>query len=202
MFYRGFDYLNDGGTGLARVKRWINDAYHEICQTADWPFLETTTSSSAPVTLTDLRKVLTVHDATNRQPLRPTTRKWIIATFGENASTSGYPRFYYVENQVVRAYPVSGTITVYYLKFPTDLSANGDTPVVPTRFHDLIVDGAVKRAYEDSDNFQEAQLLGQQISARLENMRSTLLSEAPLPDLDDQAQETVPGAVPPAQAPR
>lgn len=192
FFARGFDYLNDAGTGLTRAKRWINDSYNEICQTADWPFLETSTSGAAPQTLSDLRKVISVHDATNHLPLRPTTRKWIVSTFGDTASVTGSPRFYYVQNTTVNAYPQSGTITIYYLNVPTDLSGSTDTPVIPTRFHDLIVDGAVKRAYEDSDNFTEAQALGQSIAARLENMRSALLTEAKLPDVDDQAQQTVP----------
>ena len=87
FFARGFDYLNDAGTGLTRAKRWLNDAYHEICQTADWPFLETSVTAANPQTLTDARKILTVHDATNHLPLIPTTHKW-IASCGKRGSAS------------------------------------------------------------------------------------------------------------------
>jgi hypothetical protein len=102
----------------------------------------------------------------------------------------------------VRAYPVTvaTNTTVYYLKVPADLSAGGDIAIIPTRFHDLIVDGAVLRAYMDSDNFQEAEQLQQIMAAKLENMRSALLTTSPLPDLDDYAQQTVPGDSPGAQS--
>jgi hypothetical protein len=92
FFARGFDYLNDAGTGLIRAKRWINDSYNEICQTADWPFLETSVTAANPQTIADARKILTVHDATNHLPLRPTTHKWIVTTFGDIASTVGLAR--------------------------------------------------------------------------------------------------------------
>src|SRR5258706_7930717 len=96
FFARGFNYLDDSGAGQTRATTWINDAYHEICEASDWPFLETTaTPGAAPVTLTDLRKVLTVHDATTHLPLRPTNRKWIVAHYGDVASSTGSPRFYY-----------------------------------------------------------------------------------------------------------
>jgi hypothetical protein len=49
----------------------------------------------------------------------------------------------------------------------------------------------------DSDNFQEAEQLQQVMAAKLENMRSALLTTSPLPDLDDQAQQTVAGMTPP-----
>lgn len=42
-----YSYLNDAGTQAARVDRWINAAYHELCDQAPWPFLEKTFASSA-----------------------------------------------------------------------------------------------------------------------------------------------------------
>jgi hypothetical protein len=98
-----------------RAKRWINDSYNEICQTADWPFLETSVTASNPQTIADARKILTVHDATNHLVLRPTTHKWIVTTFGDIASTVGLARFYWVDGSgsslIVRAYPVIATST-------------------------------------------------------------------------------------------
>src|SRR5205823_1084911 len=142
-------------------------------------------------TVTDLRKVLTVHVAANFLALRPTTRKWIVSMYGDVASTSGVAQYYYVENTVVRTYPVVGSIVVYYLKVPADLSGGTDVPIIPARFHNLIVDGAVIRAYEDQDNFQAVQALRQEWTGRLENMRSVLMTESVLPDPDDQASQTV-----------
>jgi hypothetical protein len=193
LMRRGFDQLDQD-----RLKRWINEAYHEICTAAEWPFLETSVTAANPQTIADLRKVIAAHDATNRLPLRPTTRKWIVATYGDVASSTGSGRFYWVENTTVRAYPViAGSTTVYYLKVPADLAAATDVPVIPPRFHSLITDGAVRRAFEDLSQFREAAALEQSRLARLEFMKSVLITTAPLPDVDDQAQEGVPG-MPPA----
>lgn len=182
---------NFGEVAQDRLKRWVNESYHEICNAADWPFLEATTSGAAPVTVADLRKVISVHDATNRIALTPTTRRWVLSHFGDIASTSGVARFYYVDNGVIKAYPVAGTLSVYYIKFPADLSATTDSPVVPTRFHSIIVDGAVRRAYEDADRFQESQAIEQSRLLRLENMKTMLLTQATVPEIDDDAQASV-----------
>ena len=45
-----YSYLNDSGTQAARVDRWINQAYHELCDQAPWPFLEATSTGAAPLT--------------------------------------------------------------------------------------------------------------------------------------------------------
>jgi hypothetical protein len=107
FYSRGYEYLNDSGTGTTRATRWLNDSMHEINLAAEWPFLEGSTTGAPPVTPTNLRRVKAVHDATNRVALQATTREWVVATFGNVTDTTGVARFYYVENGVVRAYPVT-----------------------------------------------------------------------------------------------
>lgn len=187
LLRRGYDHVDQD-----RLRRWINESYHEVCNEADWPFLEASTSGAAPLTVADLRRVQAVHDATNRVPLRPTTRRWIVSTYGDVVSTTGVARFYYVENGVVRAYPVAGTITVYYYKVPTDLAVTTDVPIVPTRFHTIITDGAVRRALEDLKDYQGAQATEAARRLKIENMKVILLTESLLPDLDDQAEADLP----------
>jgi hypothetical protein len=67
---RGFDYLSE-----SRRHYLINRAYFEMCEEQDWPFLEATTSSTAPITITDLRTIESVVDTTQEQSSTPHPRE-------------------------------------------------------------------------------------------------------------------------------
>ena len=69
FFARGFDYLNDSGAGETRAKQWINQSYQEICGLDDWPFLEATASGGSPLTIADLRTILSLTDTTTNTNL-------------------------------------------------------------------------------------------------------------------------------------
>jgi hypothetical protein len=178
FFARGFDYLNDGGAGLDRVKRWVNEAMHELCEEADWPFLELTTSGAAPLSITDLRKILSVYNSTKALPLQWVPRHHLVATYGD-LQTAGTPRFYYIDANTVRVYPTAtDTLAVRYVRVPADLSADSDTPLVPARYRNLIVDGAVCRALYDANQFEQAAAVEQHRQRQLAWMKRAELREA------------------------
>lgn len=155
VFARGYDYLNDGGAGLARAKRWINQSYLELCTRASWPFLKATTTGTAPLTIADLRAVLSVVDTTNVQQLFSVDRRWLMSV--DPALTSGTPTSYYLESATqIKVWPVQAvSLSVNYLKTPAQLSAGGDTPLVPDEWCDVIVDGAVLKAEKDNDQYDQ-----------------------------------------------
>lgn len=79
---------------------------------------------------------------------RPLTfRDWpafrSTAMRGSAATTKGFPQIYSVDPQErIVVYPIPDmayTIKGLYRKSPQVLTANGDTPEMPARFHDLIV---------------------------------------------------------------
>jgi hypothetical protein len=51
----------------------------------------------------------------------------------------------------------AATFTVRYVKDSPELDDDGDTPLIPARYHGIWIDLAVAYAYEDSDNFSAAQ---------------------------------------------
>lgn len=161
-FYgRGFDYLNQDTAGQTRAKRWLNQAYLELCDLHPWPFLHEDASGTAPLTITDLRAVLEVTDSTNDAKLRSIERSDLSDMFPD-LPDSGSAEWYYLDDPTTLAvYPAdtSSTFSVRYVKVPAELSGDTDEPVVPARFHDLIVDGAALRAYKDSDNFDAASFM-------------------------------------------
>lgn len=150
---RGFDF-----DSTTRLNYWINRAYHRICEREAWPFLETTTTGTAPLTISDLRAVLSVVDTTNQSVLTFEDYRTIREDDPTLAATGSPECWYQSATTTVAVYPASSvSLSVAYIKTPTDLSSGTDTPVLPTRYHYLIVEGAVAYAYRDSDNFEAAQ---------------------------------------------
>lgn len=180
FFARGFDYLSDGGAGLTRAKQWVNDGYHALCEEEQWPFLETTATGTAPLTISDLRQILYVVDTTNDIRLREGDARDVV-DLNPEVATTGTPSIYWLDGlTTLRVYPTntSNALSVRYLKVPTDLSADGDVPVVPGRYRNLIVDYAVCKALEDSSNHEEAARLRGMMQLDLDRMRRALLERA------------------------
>lgn len=178
VFARGSKYLDDSGAGLVRVKAWLNQAYQEVCEVDEWPFLRTaSTPGPAPVTITDLRSVIFVQDSSNDVMLYPIDERTLRAQDADLAST-GNPTSYWLDGlSTLRVHPINttATIAVFYYRVPADLSADGDTPVVPARYHDLLVDLAVSKAAKDSQDWQGYQVLRTEADRAVQAMRRTLM---------------------------
>lgn len=174
LYDRGFDYLNQDAAGRVRAKRWVNQSYQQLCEEARWPFTEATTSGPAPLSITDLREVESVR-GTEGQRLQWLDRRTLIASYGD-LTTTGSGRWWYIEaGNSVATYPAGDTLTVRYHKVPSELVGDSDEVVVPTRFTDLIVDGAALKAYKDSDNFEAVGALKAELAEGVERMKRSLL---------------------------
>lgn len=170
---RGFDYLS-----TSRRLIYINDAYLiDVCETENWPFLRASAEGTAPLTISDLRSVEAVVDSTQATKLRPLDQREITDSYDTNLTTTGSPTLYYQTGETtLGVYPsnTSDTLLVTYWKAPAALSGS-ETPILPARFHSLIVDYAVARAYEDSDDYELAQNARENADGRLAKMRESLL---------------------------
>lgn len=187
---RGFDYLGTTA-GEVRAKRWINDAYQEITDYADWPFLEATAEGTAPLSVTELGHVLSAANKTVESPLKPVDRRNIVQSFDPALKMTGTAYLWYREGETtIAVWPgdTTSTIAVRYVKKPPELSATSDVPVLPTRFHSLIVDGAAVRAYKDKDNFEAGQFVRQEWERGLKQMVNALLQ--PNHDSDQLVRRT------------
>lgn len=174
---RGFDYLSD-----TRQGRYINDARAELDGMFRWPYrlTFTTAAGNGAATAADLDVVDFVqYPESTGQTLPVVDKVWLTDTYG-NRGISGTPAYAYVVQGVtpsVVLYPQGPSdqdFYVSYYKVPADLTGT-DTPLAPTRFHNLIVDLAVERAYRDSDNHSAAEQLRVSIERRLAAMVKDLL---------------------------
>lgn len=177
FFARGFQFLNDAGAGLVRTKSLYNSAYLELCEEEKWPFLLTSASGAAPLTVADMREVESVRDTGQLSVKlwhRPATD--IEEDYGL-LTTVGSPLWYYIENSIIRTYPVGGTLSVRYYKVPAELVNDADEPLVPNRFRRYIVEGMIRQAaMEDNPQLAQAAEAERQIGLNL--MRRSLLFQA------------------------
>lgn len=173
FYARGFAYLNDGGAGTTRANQFINQGYQNLMEEADYPFDETTATGVAPLTITDLRDVIYVSTASGALEGREVT-----AFLGDDPSLSqsGTAAYWYLDGSQLKVWPADThtSLTVRYTRVPVDLAADTDTPVVPSRYHLLIIDFAVIRALRDKSNFDEASALRTAIDDDLRRLRETM----------------------------
>lgn len=172
---RGFDYVTD-----TRLGRYVNQAYKSICNRGHWPFLLTTTTGTAPLTISDLRAVLSVVDTTLDTKLYPIDRRNLIESVSTDLTITGNPTYWYQESRtVIKVYPANttDTLSVHYVKVPATLTGT-DAHLIPEEFEDLIVDGAVIRAYKDQGQLDAAATTAQFYNEGLREMMDALLSRS------------------------
>lgn len=164
---RGFDYLSS-----ARCNAYLNRALAALSMEAAWPWLETSTSGTSPLTITDLRACLSVVDTTTSQVLAPADRRSLVDTY-QVLTTTGTPEYWYRDSLTsIRTYPVSSdTISVRYVKHEAELTSDSTSPSLPTRHHNVWVDRAVYEAYWDSDNMEAAMALKQKYDLEIVEMK-------------------------------
>lgn len=121
---------------------WLNAAKNRFEDFQyDWPWLKTTTTGTAPVTISDLRRVLTVVDSTSKLAVDQVDAEAIIEFASADLTLAGNPSGWYLTSDtVLTTYPVGGvTLSVRYIKFSAELTAN-DSPLIPARYRSTWVD--------------------------------------------------------------
>lgn len=166
---RGFDYLSD-----ARANLMLNNAKDALEDIAEWPWLEgTLTGVQPPLTLSDFRSVRYVRDLTNDRELLPLDIRDIVAEDNSADPTRvGTPEFWWLDGvDMLRVYPVATPdIEIRYIRYTAPLVGDSDTPEIPARHQPMWIDFAVVEAYKDSDNFEHATSLLNDLDRRLQRM--------------------------------
>lgn len=135
----------------ASVKRWINYRYSWVWGHAEWPFkklgptnLSITAADQTPTPPADLHRVIRLWDDLG-QPVRWLEPERFDLAY-ESHDYTGRPSDFKVVNGVLTVGPTpdaSYTYHITYEKALTELSADGDEPAFPDRYHYLLVMGAI-----------------------------------------------------------
>jgi len=163
---RGFDYLS-----APRMDIMLNNARNQLEDEYPWPWLETTTTGSAPLTISDLKSVLYVVDQDADQILAGVDARDVVDRDAGVATAGTADSWWLDGTTTLRTYPVSSaSLLVRYVRFSPQLTAGSDTPLIPERYHPVWIDLAVIQAYKDSDNYQAAAALQSDVNARVGRM--------------------------------
>lgn len=184
---RGFSYLS-----TARLKQIINDAVQELDEMFPWPYREASATGTAPLAVSDLGTIEQVTNETDDYVIEPRTFQWLSQMFGD-LSISGDPTYYYVAwpsgTPEVATYPSnSDTIGVQYWKVTPSLSADADTPLAPSRYHQTYLKIAQRMAESERGNLNVAAGLQQEIDRMVGRMVNALLGGQQLQGVGDQTR--------------
>ena len=161
---RGFARLT-----ATRLGYFINQARADLDNLRPWPYRLATATGAAPLTITDLGTIESVVDTgNNSSQLEQVSRQNLLDYYGL-LTTTGTPSFFYVDNGIVRTYPVGGTLSVRYFKRTADLTGT-QVPAAPADYHFLIVDMAEQRAHRSKGDLATAGAMQPYIDGQLQMM--------------------------------
>lgn len=165
---RGYDYVSD-----SRLNLWIKQGYRWVCSLEPWPFLETTISGQAPLTVADLSQLL--HVSSEDRVLRGADYR-DIKDRDPNLDDVGTPEFWYLTGDTINTWPTSSEVLeVRYVRKPAELSSDSDVPLIPEAHHPILVDYAVMAGLKDNDEYEQAQGLRAVIDAQVQDLRDQIM---------------------------
>lgn len=190
FYARGFDYLSQDDAGRTRATRWLNQAHQELCEAYPWSFTRLVLPGvvvPASVWVILPRAILSVVGETTLSTVPSADPQDLAERFGDLTATGPAQYSYltldapttYGTGATLTTYPVdtSQTFTVTYLFTLVDYAADASASLLPPpRYHDLVVDMAVLRAYKDSDNFDAYNALAAIVDRRVGEMAAALLT--------------------------
>lgn len=168
------DFQDHGFTDIdiTHFLTYLNHSYMMFCTREPWPFLEklvtttfTTSSAQQFTATTDVKQVLSIINTTQGYALDPERASTIYKNNASTLTITGSPAWYYspISNTAapmgkqVHVYPqpsAADAVQMRYIYIPALLTAGGDIPVVPERFHRILVFGALWQAYRLEDDPQ------------------------------------------------
>ncbi len=167
------DFQDHGFTDIdqSHFLTYLNHSYMMFCSREPWNFLEKVTTGTFALTAaqfaanTDIKQVLSLVNTTTGYELSPERPDTVYKKYSAYLTQTGNPFLYY-SPQVNAAAPMGRQFHVYpiptsgvsyqlrYIYIPALLTTGTDIPVVPERFHRILVFGALWQAYRLEDDPQ------------------------------------------------
>lgn len=167
-------------------KDYVNQAYQEANAASPlWPWLETSeqtvtvTGGQRSGTLpTDVLQVNWVYDTTNNQYLRPQEGRGEQWKQGLRTD-SGLSASYRLRSNTIELFPLTAatvTLVAECVLMPVRMSADGDLPVWPANWHELLIPGALALAFLDDGNAEFHKLNDDRFRRQLDEMKNAILA--------------------------
>lgn len=151
----------DGFYSDSQLNDLINEALHFVSSMDDWPWLQT--SETITTAAGDGEYTPNANWVRTKQLYINESEPFILISLAEvnnYGSTQGEPAAYHIYDEDLYLRPVpSGVYSVVhqYIRKETDLSADGDSPIMPSQFHYAIVEFASYLALARAGYIERAQ---------------------------------------------
>jgi hypothetical protein len=160
----------------------VNSVYRELYSMREWWWLEASSSAVAtvigtqaytpsPTTFQTIKRVWLV-SAGVEIPLEYLPPHDLRKRTNDNDSNAR-PKYWSFFNAQIQLYPVPEavyTIGYDYISRPADLAADGDTPVIPSQYHDVMVWGAVAELSFRERNYEAYNVARTRYVEKLQSM--------------------------------
>lgn len=137
-------WLNRGNRDLTRAYRLAADSAQSITTADGTEFYALASDFGAPAKV----EIVDTSDSTSWASLRRIHPK-------ERIDGKGEPAGYYIKGARIYLSPIPDgvyTVRVWYYRDAPTLTSSSDEPIIPSEFHDLIVDFAIARAKQKDDD--------------------------------------------------
>jgi hypothetical protein len=170
--------IKDTSFATGNITDYLNDAQNDLLNEYNLRFMETsqtytltannadiTSGGSLPTNLVRPKNIVITYNGFE-QKLMYMTQEEIDEIFPDPTDTTLYqantPLYWYRFGNTIKVFPTPDkayTVTLEYLKSPTELSSAADVPDLPQEFREYLVLGAAGRAMEEKDNYDQAAYL-------------------------------------------
>lgn len=188
----GAENINSEPGGEARLNRWIQQAYRELCDHKPWPFLFDKAEGAAPLKIEDLGHVIAAVDVAARNELEPITLNQLLLGDPTQSGT-GKPEYWYTEDGVtIKIAPAhAGLILRVLYRIKIAALKDEDEPIFDADYHDVIVTRARVKVYKATDNLEAAAEMLKDYERERDEMVHALLK----PNYDKERRLTRAGRV-------
>lgn len=165
----------------ADIIRWVNDIQKDIASSQS--ILETSATTSIVsgtdtyALPTDIQDLVSIwFDGVKLEPMSMREAEETIMNIG-NLSTqpTGKSQICWVWAEQLHVWPVpnsniTGGLKVFYSRFPIEVTSINDTPELESKYHNIIVNYCLQKAYELDEDWQASQTKASQVTGDLSSL--------------------------------
>lgn len=170
--------IRDTGYSSTEIVGYLNDTQNDVFNEYRLPFMETTQAYTLTAGVSDITNGvglpanyvqaldITLTTTGTLKVIQYVDVRTIDALYPSPDNTTlnpaNVPYLWYFYARIIKVFPVPAsayTISMRYIKKPTDLVSNSDVPELPSEFQELLVVGAAYRVLQVKDNYDQAAIL-------------------------------------------
>lgn len=187
---RAFADVDQNDVSDAEITRFLSTSYMELVGDASWPFFLlratlTTINAQAEYNVSAVAADCEAHRIRRVQMLGrdldyiTPEQYYGMAPFGGTSNTAGdQPMFWAVLEATTLAIwpaPPAGSARLIYVKRPADLVLDGDSPLLPTRYHSMLEVGALALTFQKIGDLDTSEIKKKEFSEAVQAVHRDLL---------------------------